>query len=106
CSSDDATPNEDPIDSDLVDRYEYTVTGHGIDGVTFTKVLPDQAGGGLSYREPENNYVMVSAFLENRDPGINVHFVYLNDIIQPLARKELTNQETSSLFVKFEHDNQ
>lgn len=105
CSSDDSSPNgETP--SDGMHRYTFTVTGNGIDDVTFTKEIPlDDFGGGMSYFEPENNYEMVFAYLQNQNPGINVHFVYINDEIQPLARKELTNQDTSSLFVTFEHDN-
>lgn len=108
CSSDDdSAPNGDPSDPTLTHRYTYTVSGNGIDNVTFTKEIPfDEYGGGMAYFEPENNYEMVSAFLENRDPGINVHFVYINDEIQPLARKEPINQDTSSLYVAFVHENQ
>ncbi len=106
-SSDDEIPSETPVITNPTHRYSFTVSGNGIENRTFTEEIPfNDYGGGLSYFEPENNYKMVSAFLQNRNPGINVHFVYLSDIIQPLASKELTNQDTSSLFVVFEHENQ
>lgn len=108
CSSDENTAtNESPNEETLTHRYTFTVSGNGIENVTFTKEIPfNDFGGGLSYMEPENNYVMVSAFLQNQNPGINVNFVYINDVIQDLARKEMTNQDTSSLFVTFQHNNE
>ena len=105
CSSDDNNATDDDINTGLTHRYTYTVTGNGLSDVTFTEEIPfDDYGGGMSYFEPENNYEMVSAFLQNREPGINVNFVYINDEIQPLARKEQTNQDTSSLYVTFEYE--
>lgn len=106
CSS-DKDDTIDETDSKPTHRYTFTVSGEGINNVTYTKEIPfEEYGGGLAYFEPENNYEMVFAYIENRDPGINVHFVYINDEIQPLARKELDNQDTSSLFVVFKHNNQ
>lgn len=109
CSSDDnSSPDEgNPTDPNPNHRYTYTVTGNGIDGVTFTKEIPyEDHGGGMAYFEPENDYVMVSAYHQNNNPGIKANFVYLNDVIQPLALNETTNQDTSVIFVNFTHQGQ
>ncbi|SRR5690606_2875353 len=110
CSSDDSNSGgnpEDPTDPNPTHRYTYTVSGNGIDNEVFTTEIPfDEHGGGMSYFEPENDYVMVSVFLNNRNPGIRVNFVYLDDVIQPLALNELTNQDTSVVFVNFSYQGQ
>ncbi len=110
-SSDDNNPDnnsdDNPTGPNPTHRYTYTVTGNGINGETFTTEISfNDHGGGLSYIEPENDYLMVSVYLNNRDPGIRVSFVYLNDVIQPLALNELTNQNTSVVFVNFSHQGQ
>lgn len=108
CSSDDNNnQGEDPADPNPNHRYTYTVTGNGIDGVTFTKeILFDDHGGGMAYFEPENDYVMVSVYLNNLEPGIYTKFVYLNDVIQPLAINEFNNQDTSTVSIYFHHQGQ
>jgi hypothetical protein len=109
CSSDDnSSPDEDdPTDPNPNHRYTYTVTGNGIDGVTFTKEIPyEDHGGGMAYFEPENDYVMVYVYLNNLDPGIYTKFVYLNDVIQPLAINEFNNEDTSTVSIYFHHQGQ
>lgn len=106
CSSDDSqTPEENPTNQDH--RYTYTVSGEGISGETYTKVIPfEDHGGGMAYFEPENDYVMVSVIHTNNNPGIRTNFVYLNDVIQPLAINESTNQDTSVIFLNFTYQGQ
>ncbi|MGJ8591156.1 MAG: hypothetical protein ACSHXF_01335 [Aquaticitalea sp.] len=108
CSSeDDSNPEETIPDQNPAHSYTYTVTGNDIEGVSFIKEIPyEDHGGGMAYFEPENNYVMVSALHTNNNPGIRSNFVYLNDVIQPLAINESTNQNTSVIFVNFEHQGQ
>ena len=93
--------------SNLKHRYTYTITGGGINSETFTLEIPlNEHGGGLSYFDQANNYVMVSVMHNNKTPGIRVNFVYLNDVIQPLSVNELTNQNTSVIFLNFNYQGQ
>lgn len=111
CSSDDNNPEnnseDNPTGANPAHRYTYTVSGNGIDNEVFTTEIPfDEHGGGLFYVEPENDYLMVSVYLNNRNPGIRTYFVYLDDVVQPLAVNELTNQDTSVVFVNFSYQGQ
>lgn len=107
CSSSDDSPapEETPINQDH--RYTYTVSGQNINGETYNKVIPfEDHGGGMAYFEPENDYVMVSVLHNNNNPGIRTNFVYLDDMIQPLAINEPTNQDTSVIFLNFTYQGQ
>jgi hypothetical protein len=109
CSSDNSNnpQDEEDLQTGQNHRYSFTVSGNGINNESFTTEIPfEDHGGGMSYFEPDNDYVMVYVYLNNRNPGIRVSFVYLNDVIQPLAVNELTNQNTSVVFVNFSHQGQ
>lgn len=51
CSSDDSeAPTEKPIGSNVFHRCTFTVSGSGIDDVTYIKEIPfDEDGGVMSY---------------------------------------------------------
>lgn len=107
CSSDGNETIQNPTDPSPNHRYTYTVSGNGLENVTFSKEIPfDNHGGGMAYFEPENDYVMVSVLHTNNNPGIRTNFVYLSDVIQPLSVNETTNQNTSVIFVNFEYQGQ
>ena len=106
-SDDNNDPGAPQGDDNPTHRYTFKVNGNDIANATFAFEIPyDDHGGGLAYFESENDYVVVSAYHQNNDPGIKADFVYLGDFIQPLALNETDNQDTSVIFVNFTHQGQ
>lgn len=109
CSGSD--DNNDPAnpqgDANPTHRYTFTVNGNDVNNETYAFEIPfEDHGGGMAYFEPENNYTIVSAYHQNNNPGIKADFVYLDDVIQPLALNETDNQDTSVIFLNFTHQGQ